>query len=257
MNFLRRLQRDPAGENYRWFDEKLEPYMLALSVIFVPVVLGPLLSDLSSESERSLLAIGTVVWALFAMELALLLWLAPSRLAALKSHRLDALIVLLPMLRPLRMIGIARLATSATGIGRAISAMRRVCGRSGMTAFFSLVMACLVLGAGFALIFEHGQDGATIQDYPRALWWAFVTITTVGYGDHAPITGGGQIVAATLMLVGIGGLSLVTASVAALFVDDDAEDDMSTTMDEVAALRADIARLESLVRELAPTDRTS
>ncbi len=251
MELLRRLRRDPEGENYRWFDDRLEPYMLGLSILFIPVVLGPLLSDLSAESARALLLIGTVVWALFAVELALLLWLAPSRLQALREHKFDALVVVLPMLRPLRIIGIARLATSATGIGRAALALRRVCGRSGMQSFLVLVVACLVLGAGFALIFEHGQDGATIQDYPRALWWAFVTITTVGYGDHAPITGGGQIVAGTLMLVGIGGLSLITASIAAIFVDDDTETDQDETMTEMAALRADIARLETLVREMA------
>lgn len=251
MELLRRLRRDPDGDNYRWFDDRLEPYMLGLSILFIPVVLGPLLSDLSDESERALLLIGSVVWALFAVELALLLWLAPSRLQALREHKFDALIVALPMLRPLRIIGIARLATSATGIGRAALALRRVCGRSGMQSFLILVTACLVFGAGFALVFEHGQDGATIQDYPRALWWAFVTITTVGYGDHAPVTGGGQIVAGTLMLVGIGGLSLITASIAAIFVDDDTEEDMDETMSEMAALRADIARLETLVREMA------
>ena len=112
MELLRRLRRDPDGDNYRWFDDRLEPYMLGLSILFIPVVLGPLLSDLSDESERALLLIGSVVWALFAVELALLLWLAPSRLQALREHKFDALIVALPMLRPLptsrRSVGAAR-----------------------------------------------------------------------------------------------------------------------------------------------------
>ena len=88
------------------------------------------------------------------------------------------------------------------------------------------------------MAFEHEQPGASIQDYSDALWWAFVTCTTVGYGDHFPVTTGGQIVAAVLMLLGIAGLSLLTASIAAMFVEEDDEDEMHE-------IRAQLDRIEA------------
>jgi len=55
------------------------------------------------------------------------------------------------------------------------------------------------------------QPGSTIDNYQDGRWWALVTCTTVGYGDHFPLTGGGRIVAVVLMIVGIAVLSMLTA----------------------------------------------
>ena len=67
-----------------------------------------------------------------------------------------------------------------------------------------------------------------------------MTCTTVGYGDHFPITTGGRIVAVTLMMIGIAGLSVLTASIAALFVKEDEEPTM-------AELREQLDRIEALL----------
>ena len=53
------------------------------------------------------------------------------------------------------------------------------------------------------------------------------TCTTVRYGDHVPVTGGGRIIATALMLIAIAGLGLLTASIAAAFVDKDDDDDFA------------------------------
>ena len=52
-----------------------------------------------------------------------------------------------------------------------------------------------------------------------AIWWSFVTITTVGYGDISPATDGGRVVAIIVMLIGIGVLSVLTATIAAVFIE--------------------------------------
>ena len=67
-----------------------------------------------------------------------------------------------------------------------------------------------------------------------------MTCTTVGYGDHFPVTAGGQIVAVVLMIIGIAGISLLTASVAALFVDEDEQQD-------ITAIREQLNRIEALL----------
>jgi len=50
------------------------------------------------------------------------------------------------------------------------------------------------------------------------LWWAVQTVTTVGYGDHVPATVGGQLLAALVMLLGIGFITVITAAITSSFI---------------------------------------
>ncbi len=77
--------------------------------------------------------------------------------------------------------------------------------------------------AALELSFENGARGSTIHNYGDALWWAIVTVTTVGYGDKYPVTAGGRGVAVVLMLVGIGLIGVLTATVASYFVEEKAD----------------------------------
>lgn len=243
------LRRDDAGDSYRLVERTLEPPMLALSLLFIPVMLGPQLADLSDRSERAMELTGWLIWLAFVVEYVWLLYLAPDRREMVRSHKIDLLVVAIPFLRPLRFLRFLRLASAASGAGRAMIAFRRIGGRPGFKPFFATVGGVILVAAWFALAFEHEQPGSNIDSYVDALWWAFVTCTTVGYGDHFPVTGGGQIVAASLMVVGIAGLSLLTASVAALFVDQDEEAD-------VAQLRAQLDRIEAALATLVPAETT-
>ena len=80
--------------------------------------------------------------------------------------------------------------------------------------------ATLFVGAWLVLLFEENTKGSNIHSYPDALWWAIVTVTTVGYGDRYPTTEGGRAVAVVLMLVGIGLIGVLTATVASVFVKE-------------------------------------
>ncbi len=63
-------------------------------------------------------------------------------------------------------------------------------------------------------VFDHGG----FPSLGSGLWWAVQTVTTVGYGDHVPTTTAGQIVAALVMLLGIGFITVITASITSGFV---------------------------------------
>ena len=76
---------------------------------------------------------------------------------------------------------------------------------------YPLVLATVLIGAAAVRYFEQ-------MGFYDALWWAFVTATTVGYGDISPSTAGGRIVAIMLMLVGIGFISTLTGTIASFFV---------------------------------------
>lgn len=66
------------------------------------------------------------------------------------------------------------------------------------------------------------------MDFPDALWWSFVTATTVGYGDLSPATGASRIVASLLMLVGIGLIGSLTSSITSYFMTRPAADSCSS-----------------------------
>jgi voltage-gated potassium channel len=86
---------------------------------------------------------------------------------------------------------------------------------------FSLVlvlMVILLLGAiGFALV--EPAEGPWYDRFGRAVWWGLVTLTTVGYGDVVPVTILGRLVGISLMVIGFISLSLVTATVASVFIE--------------------------------------
>jgi voltage-gated potassium channel len=62
---------------------------------------------------------------------------------------------------------------------------------------------------------ERYAEGANITSFPDAVWWAFASVTTVGYGDRFPVTTDGRFIATMLMVVGIGLFSSLTALLAA------------------------------------------
>jgi voltage-gated potassium channel len=79
------------------------------------------------------------------------------------------------------------------------------------------------LCAGLVYAFEK-SEGGTITSFGDALWWALATVTTVGYGDVVPRTAEGRGVALFLMLAGITFYSILTANVAAYFVESNQDD---------------------------------
>src|SRR5210317_1899575 len=73
-------------------------------------------------------------------------------------------------------------------------------------------------GAFLVFIFESDQNTAEFTSFSDAVWWILVTITTVGYGDMAPITPGGRSIAIIIMFFGVALLSLFTATISSVFI---------------------------------------
>jgi len=121
----------------------------------------------------------------------------------------------------------------------------------------SLVVAAVFVSAFFMWRVEYNAPGATITTFRCALWWAIVPTTTVGYGDYTPVTLPGRVIATAVMIVGIGLIGTVSATVAAWFVrrhsepgtqaadvaSTDAKPAAATTADTQAAL---LHRLDEL-----------
>jgi voltage-gated potassium channel len=117
-----------------------------------------------------------------------------------------------------------------------------------------LVVAIMFAAAGLEVAFEAHAKGSNIHSYGDALWWAVVTVTSVGYGDKYPVTAAGRAVAVVLMITGIALFGVVTASIASYFVEQDQDHRAEARMDEILAVLHRLeARLDAAERRSAAT----
>lgn len=101
--------------------------------------------------------------------------------------------------------------------------LRRTFQRGNLGRFLTVAVILLVNAAVVCWVYEQDAPGATITSFWAALWWAVVTVSTVGYGDVTPITVGGRITAFAVMVLGILTLAVVTATIASRFQDQAAQ----------------------------------
>ncbi|MGW0334801.1 potassium channel family protein [Streptomyces sp. NPDC003011] len=242
--------KEPSAQ-VRW-ERRTQRPLLALSVLFavayaVPIVVSPV--------SRSLTVVCTAVewgvWGTFAVDYLVRLVLADDRARFVRTHWLDLAAVLLPLIQPLRLL---RLVSTLLLVQR----RARMASQIRLTTYVAgAVVGLLMFGSLAVLSVERESADGNIRTLGDAVWWSFTTMTTVGYGDHAPTTGLGRVIAVGLMLSGIALLGVVTANIAAWFVSrfekDDVEERRQTEAirllaDEVRALRTEVAAL----RERSP-----
>ena len=126
----------------------------------------------------------------------------------------------LPYGRALRIFRLVRVLQGFHQFGWRATLKWFIANRAQGTLFLVLAFLIVVLEFGGILVlwFEAGQPGANIETGGEALWWGVVTITTVGYGDYYPVTGGGEIVATIMIFSGVALISIFTAWVASTFL---------------------------------------
>jgi voltage-gated potassium channel len=117
--------------------------------------------------------------------------------------------------------------------------------RRGHLARFLTTAVVLVLnGAIIVYLFERHAPGSNIHTLRDAVWWSFVTVTTVGYGDFYPVTAGGRVTACLIMGTGLLTLAVVTAQVASSFVAQGPSRTRPAPQDEAARREVTLAELD-------------
>lgn len=235
-----------AAQRLNSYEGKTALAMVILALGYLVVYSFYVLDLNLTTSDRSALnTVMNVIWGIFIVDLTTRTILAPRHIAYLVHHPIDVLAVAVPAFRVLRVL---RVLTAGQWLISRGSRLR--IGRTA-TAVVIAVVFITYLGALAVLNAERGAKGATIETFGDALWWALVTMSTVGYGDYTPVTANGRIIAVGIMIVGVGLLGLVGASVASAVVSrlsgkqqqgqDEVRSEIKQLLSEVAALRQELA----------------
>jgi voltage-gated potassium channel len=238
---------------YDRFSAATDLPLTLLAVLWLPVLVLPLVMHLPATVARTFNLIDLAVWAAYVAEYLIRLYLVPSRTWFVLHHLADLAVVVLPVLRPLRALRLMRLfslARAGVVLVNALSRVRGILTHRGLHYVLLAATGIVVVGSGVELAFEHHAHGANIHNYGESLWSAIVTVTTVGYGGNYPVTTGGRCVAVVLMLVGIGLIGSLSATIASYFVEENADQ-------EKADLIRRLDRIEDmLARALARQDKS-
>jgi voltage-gated potassium channel len=224
--------------------ESIERYtelpLMILALAMIPLLLGHVLFDLSDDEQRVFAVLGIVIWALFATDLVVKVAISPDRPSYLKRRWVQVIIVVLPFFRPLMVLRLVAFGS------RAFVGARRVFHVNNL---ILLATGTVFVSATVLLAVEQGKN-PQIETFSDAIWWSFVTISTVGYGDTVPTTVAGKAVAVVVMLGGIILFSALAGNLASMLTRGEREEEMAENEAEQQALRNEMHALRQDIAEL-------
>ncbi|QWT24401.1 potassium channel family protein [Subtercola sp. PAMC28395] len=202
------MSTPPKSSRELWWDARTAWPMTVLSVVFLGVYsLAILWESAPRDAVIGLRVSMIVIWVVFLADYVVRAVLSARPLTFVATHKVDALTVIVPFLRPLRILQyLQNLSYFRQASGAAVRT-RILIVAGGYAILFVWMIALLELNV------ERHAPGATITSIGDALWWASVTITTVGYGDTYPVTPLGRVLAIVLMAGGLAIVGTVTGTI--------------------------------------------
>jgi voltage-gated potassium channel len=209
------------------------PWDLSMAALALVYILAGLFEDHPHGvlNLQTLIPIEIGITATFIAEFSLRFYAAASRPAYLRRHWID-LLALLPAIRYLRFLRLGRLiyllqAARVVRLGvlvrflaeadRVANRVRWIAAGNGVHIILLASLGFVIIGASLVWEIEHTSNLA-FANFGDAVWWAFSTMTTIGYGP-GPMTLPGRLIAGVIMVIGIGCFGLITATVAAYFIE--------------------------------------
>ncbi|MFD5723585.1 potassium channel family protein [Streptomyces sp. NPDC127036] len=197
---------DDDSPTSRWGQRTEVPLGIASLLFLTAYAVHVLAHGMPDWGRRVCLIVIAVTWAMFLVDYLVLWRLSGRGLAFVRTHVLDTVVLVLPLLRPLRVVRLYDAVLRRRGEPR-LPLYARV--------MFYASIAVLLLGfAGALAVYqaEYEAPGATIRTFGDSVWWASSTLATVGYGDVTPVTARGRVIAVAMMACGLALLGAVTGS---------------------------------------------
>ena len=250
------IDRDLKGTVY-------ELFILLLSVLSIVNAIGVGLAQLvgaRGPAGEVVLTVDAIIAPIFLADFLYRLKTADSRRDYF-LHRFGwaDLLGTLPVLRILRIVRVVRVVRSFRHQPRGRLVGELSAARALATFLVTLFLVIVVTEVAGATIYyaESGATGSNIASASDAIWWALVTITTVGYGDRFPVTDQGRVIGGFLLFAGIGLFSVLTGFIANIFLSPHrrmrlvrrGDDDVRAAMDAARGLLAEQEDRISAIRE--------
>ena len=156
--------------------------------------------------------LGRIRFAKSGMAIVDLLALVPFFLAALLHHQFD-----LRYLRVFRLLRLLKLTRYTGATGTLLTVIKREWPVMGASCFIMLLLVVLTASLGY--LFEHDAQPDKFESIPTSIYWAVITLASVGYGDIAPVTAAGRAMTIVLALLGIGIFAIPAALLSSAFSD--------------------------------------
>ncbi|WP_434356959.1 potassium channel family protein [Parasalinivibrio latis] len=261
MKHLPAKQKKPSAKELT----PLSLLTLFLSFVSLMVVTTLLFLSRSDPLFKSLLAVDFLICIVFWIQLITDFFRSPKKLAYLKQHWVDfvASIPVIESLRFARLFQIIRLYRLLRKEQQILKIMKENRRESTVATILFLLVLLVMAGTGAIYFFEAGNPAANIQSSSDALWWVFVTISTVGYGDYFPVSFGGRAVAVVLMIAGVGLFGTISGLVTSFISTPEQtmkrqlvtenRDQMNQILAQQAAIMRRLDRIESRLPKENPS----
>lgn len=226
-------------------------FMLGLCFFVLGLLAVDALVTLEPEARQVLIYGDLGICVLFFMDFLVSFYRAPNRLEYFVKWGWIDLVSSIPMLdyvRWGRAARIFRIFHVLRGVRAAKVLAEFVLSKRAESAFLAATLICilvLVLSSIAILQFER-SPASNIKSAEDAIWWTFVTMTTVGYGDKFPVTTEGRIVAVGVMVMGVGLFGTFTGFIASWFLSgEDGQDS------ELKSIKRELEEIKLALREKA------
>jgi voltage-gated potassium channel len=233
--------------------EELGPFQFAVLLLSLALLLGltaEILLPVPEEVSRLVFFVDTAVCGILFVDFSYRFRRAPSKLAFMKWGWLDLLacvpaVEVLRYGRIFRVVRVVRMIVAIRSLRRFIELLLESKARAGFAAVFVIAFVVVSFGSAGMLLAERTPE-ANILTAEDALWWSLATVTTVGYGDHYPVTTAGRIIATFVMVSGIGIFGTMSGVAAGFFLGEKKDEPASRQ-----AQREILEHVDALQRELA------
>ena len=244
--------------NYKKVEKFFEVPVMISVLMLIPV----LIIEYSEQSLDSVaLFLNWGIWIVFLLEYSILFYFSENKLEYINTHKIELFIVIfsfpivpeglqstgfLRFARLPRLLNALRFFRLAALLGKFGSTVKSIFNSKGLR-FIVYATIGIVLFFGFLFYVSEPK----VNSYSDGLWWALVTITTVGYGDITPLSNLGRIVASALMIMGIGFLATITAAISSYFISSfsDKEITMNELGEKLDKLEEEIKNLQKEINE--------